>query len=163
MHNPLLLFTTKQLHALIMAGKCYFVRQTYKRGIPVGYEGIKGAFLLTHYEDLSRAQVHYDAIAADPNRFLYDSSKAEHFKKLENAATQPKGYLIYEALLQDVWKPGQKVAAQINRFINTTLPWKPGRNDGVNAKIFLQFGVLFITLKYRDEEIKVPFSEIEKY
>jgi hypothetical protein len=163
MYNPFGLLSMRLLQALLKSGNRYFVRQTYKRGLDQFDETQRGAFLFTHYTDAGRAQMHYDALALDPNRFLYDSTDAEHYNKLEIAAHQPLGFRIYSPLLEKEWKPTEAMNEKIRKYIAANFTWTPGRNDKVKADLFSQVGELFVNLKYRVHEVKVPLADIEKY
>ena len=163
MYNPFGLLSAKLLQALIQSGNTWFVRQTWKRGMDPQDTTQKGAFLFTHYNNAGRAHIHYDALAHDPNRFLYDSTLPDHYKKLETAAAQPLGFRVYSPLLEKEWKPSGLLSDKLRRYITGKLQWTPGRNDTVKAELFTQFGELFITLKNRGNRIKVPLSDIENY
>ena len=163
MHNPFVLLSARLLHSLIASGNIYFVRQTYKRGLDMHDAHTKAAFLFTHYDNLDGAQRHFDSLQNDSNRFLYDDSTAEHHKKLEIASKQPLGYKVYSSLLEEPWKPSEKMAEQIRRYISENLTWTPARKDTIVAELFTQIGELFIILKYSTNEVKVPLTDIEKY
>jgi hypothetical protein len=163
MHNPFVLLTTRLLESLIKAGNHFFVRQTYKRGKNELDPLNKAAFLFTHYTDYSRAKTHYDTLDNDPNRFLYNISEAEHYEKLFIAAGQPEGFKIYSPIVQQAWKPTAPIATKIRNYINQKLNWTPARTDAVKADLFVQFGELFITLKYGIHELKLPLADIENF
>lgn len=163
MHNPFVLLTTRLLESLIKAGNHFFVRQTYKRGKNELDPLNKAAFLFTHYTDYSRAKTHYDTLDNDPNRFLYNISEAEHYEKLFIAACQPEGFKIYSPIVQQAWKPTAPIATKIRNYINQKLNWTPARTDAVKADLFVQFGELFITLKYGIHELKLPLADIENF
>jgi hypothetical protein len=163
MHNPFVLLSAKLLDSLIKAGNTHYVRQTYKRGKDEGHDHIRAAFLITHYTEVTRAQIHYDALPGDPNRFLYNIADPVHAEKLNIAASQPLGFKIFSPLMQQPWKPTAEIAAKIRTYINEKMNWTPGRNDAVKADLFTQFGELFINLKYGNHEIKVPLADIENY
>ncbi len=162
MHNPFPLYSQRLLEALIKAGHRYFVRQTYKRGRNQFDTEEKGAYLISHYNDLNKATVHYEALKNDGNRFLYDISNTEHLEKLRVAALQPAGYKIYTPLLEQEWKPTEQLAKRIRSYINYKLHWRPGRSETVHTNLFLEFGELFITLKFRVYNEKIPLSDIER-
>jgi hypothetical protein len=162
MHNPFPLHSQRLLDALIKAGHKYYVQQTYKRGINPFDAQQKGAFLITHYNNLDRALEHFEALKNDGDRFLYDVTNAEHFEKLKAVVQQPAGYKTCTPLLQQPWKPTVGLGQKIKRYIDSELRWIPGRNDTVHANLFIEFGELFITLKYRIHEVKVPLVDIEK-
>jgi hypothetical protein len=159
MHNPLYIFRTDVLDELIKTGHRYFVRQTYKRGMILE---LKASFLISHYEEQAKADIHYKALIADANRFLYDAENSDHLLKLQAAASQPTGYRIYTLhLAMDEWKVPLILKGNLRRYI-TKLGWHPAKDKGVNAKLFSQFGELFIALKWQSHETKVPLYEIEK-
>lgn len=163
MHNPFVLLTTRLLESLIKAGNHFFVRQTYTRGKNELDPLNKAAFLFTHYTDYSRAKTHFDSLDNDPNRFLYNINEEEHYRKLFIAAGQPEGFKVYSPIVQQAWKPTAPIAAKIRNYINQKLNWTPARNDGVKADLFVQFGELFITLKYGIHEVKLPLADIENF
>jgi hypothetical protein len=162
MHNPFGLLNLKLLHALIDAGNRYFVRQTYQRGLHPFDEIQKAAFLFTHYRDLRSAQMHYNFLHRDANRFLYDSRNPAHFAKLEIAARQVPAYPVYTPLLEKPWEPSEKMSVSIRRYIATHLNWRVPREETVKADLFTEFGELFVNLKYMSQEAKVPLADIEK-
>ena len=163
MHNPFVLFDRRILEHQVKSGHRYYVRQTYPRGVNHSDTCQKAAFLITHYTDQSHAKIHLAALTKDANAFLYDISNAEHYKKLEIAAEQPAGYKIFAPILaQKQWRPSEQMRGKIKRYIDDKLHWKPERQSTVNSDLFLQFGTLFITLKFGTHEAKIPLSEIEK-
>jgi hypothetical protein len=162
MHNPFGHLNLKLMHALIDAGNRYFVRQTYQRGLNPFDEVQKAAFLFTHYRDLRSAQVHYDFLRHDPNRFLYDSRNPAHAAKLDIAAKQVPAFPVFTPLLEKPWEPSEKMSALIRRYIGTHLNWMPSREETVKADLFTEFGELFVNLKFRSFETKAPLADIEK-
>lgn len=162
MHNPFQLYSPQLLHALLKAGHKYFVRQTYSRGLAHFNEEQKGAFLISHYSDKSKAQIHFEALKNDGNRFLYDTFEKGHLEKLQTAATQPTGYKIYAPLLLQQWKPSDIMAGKVKIYIDHKLKWRAGRGDTVKTNLFIQFGEIFIALKLGIHEVKIPLSEIER-
>jgi hypothetical protein len=159
MHNPLYLFTTEVLKELIKTGHRYFVRQTYKRGLT---SELKASFLISHYEEQAKADIHYTALVNDANGFMYDAENPDHLAKLQVAASQPAGYRIFTLhLAMEEWKVPLVLKGNLRRYI-TRLGWQPAKDKGVNAKLFSQFGELFIALKWQSHETKVPLYEIEK-
>lgn len=162
MHNPFGLLSVKLFRALVHAGQRYFVRQSYPRGFNPLDPALKRAFLFSHYEKLSDAQMHFDLIDHDRHRFLYDCHNPEHFERLERAALQVPGWPVYSPLLQKPWQPSEKMAELIRRYIAQNLDWTPAREELVKAALFTQFGELFVTLKYQSHETSVLLADIEK-
>jgi CRISPR/Cas system-associated protein Cas10 (large subunit of type III CRISPR-Cas system) len=163
MHNPFVLHSEKLLQALIASGHCYFVRQTFTRGKDELLDkDVKGSFLISHYNDQNKAKVHFEAVAGDPYKLIYDISIPAQKDKLLIGVRQPEGYRIYAPLLQKEWTPSDKMAEKIKRYLENRLQWKPDRSTTVNANLFIQFGEVFITLKFQSQETKIPLADIEK-
>lgn len=170
-HNPLTIFSPQLLSVHLQSGNRYFVRQTYERGLhttsshqQANAAPPKAAFLISEYTELSRAKIHMAELETDTQAYLYDAEDAEHLRRLQVAASQPPGYAIYAPLLaMRQWKPTDALKAKIKSYIETRLKWKPKGSDGLDAELFLQFGELFITLKFGRDHAKVRLIEIEKH
>ena len=171
-HNPLTLFTSQLFAVHLQSGNRYFVRQTYQRGLQTttslhqqaNTAPPKAAFLISEYTELSRAKIHMAELETDSQAYLYDAEDEEHLRRLNIAASQPAGYAIYAPLLaMRKWKPTDALKAKIKSYIETRLKWKPKGSDGLDAELFLQFGELFITLKFGRDHAKVRLIEIEKH
>ncbi len=161
-HNPFVLFDKRLLEQHIQMGHAYYVRQTYPRGMDPAKEDMKAAFLVSHYKDESLAKIHYAALANDGNRFLYRLSEAAHYKKLETATMQPKGYAIFAPILATKeWRPPANLQVKIKKYLDKELPITPTKKESIRTELFLQFGELFITLQFAKEQIKLPLSVIE--
>jgi hypothetical protein len=163
MFNPFCLLTTPLLNSFIRNGKTYFVRQTFNRTKDRFEGNIKASFLFSQYNSLATAQDHFGAIGYDPNRFLYNWDDHLHRERLKIAASQPEGYKIYANVFQKDWE--RMVTDRMRervRFYVKGLGWKPERDENVGTNFEVQFGELFIRLKYGNREAKVKFEEIEK-
>lgn len=144
-------------------GKCFFVRQTFKRGFDHFDEGVKGYFIFSHYDNLVTAQDHFGAITHDRNRFLYDWYNPDHQERLQKAANMQKEYKVYSAVFKKDWKRGitTKMQQKVREYVSK-LGWNPKGGEMVDTAFELRFGELFIVLKYRGRQAKVKFEEIEK-
>ena len=163
MFNPFYLFTSELLLKLTEHGKIFFVRQTFLRAKDPFDENTKGHFLISHYNNLTTAMDHYGAISYDGNRFLYDWTKEEHRDKLIVAASQPKGYKIYSTVFKPDWE--KHITGRMKdkmRMYVKKLGWKPLPGEGLTTNYELQFGELYIRLRYGTREAKIKFEEIEK-
>jgi hypothetical protein len=161
MHNPFQLYSPQLLDALLKAGHTHFVRQTYKRGLDHFDPLLKGSFLISPYNEAAKANMHYEALVNDGNRYIYNITIQEHLEKLNIAVNQPEGYKIFAPLLPREWKPSDIMAGKIRIYVSRVLKWQPGK-QGVHSDLFLQFGELFITLKSGIHEVKIPLSDIER-
>lgn len=163
MFNPFVILSVPLLEAFVKTGKVYFVRQTFKRGIVEGLSLI-GAFQIFHYPDLPAAQAHYNAIANDGNRYLYDWNKEEDKTRLLKAASQPFGFRVYANVLEKDWERfiSKPLKLKIRNYIENRLGWSPGGSETVAFSIFSQFGDLYAHLRLRGREAKVKLQEIEE-
>lgn len=159
MHNPLYIFTREVLDELIITGHRYFIRQSYRRGMVAG---IKASFLISHYIEQAKADIHYKALTADRNCFFYDVEDPLHLEKLRQAAAQLPEYRVYTLhLATEIWKVPMMLKGKLKQYVSR-LGWQPSRDSGVNANIFSQFGEIYIALKWQSHETKIPLSDIEK-
>ena len=160
MHNPLALLSAALVSALLENGFTLFVRQSY----PAAKDdtgACRETFLITPYKDIGEANMHFQHIRFDRRKYIYQSHHPEEIEKLYKAASQPPGYKIYAALLQrESWEPPPYIASAVRKYISFKTRWKPERPEEVTAELFLHYGELYFTLKYGDEEIKVPLSDI---
>jgi hypothetical protein len=165
MFNPLCLLTPPLLDAFVKANKKYFVRQSYPRGESLIDKDIKGYFLISHYADLTDAKQHFVAISKDAHRYLYNWENQEDRQKLNRAVTQPEGYKIFAAVVMPDWKKRAETVLdkKIRHYIDHKLKWHPGRYDTVDFELFPQFGEVFVTLKLRNQRIKVSLEEVEVF
>jgi len=152
MYNPFILLSPELLAHKIAAGKRFFVRQTYLRGLQ---PGIKAAFLLRAYlateEEL--ALQHLQILAADPAEAA----------KLGIAATQPAGYRIYYAgKIGNKWRPPPAYEYRIRQYIRRRHPeWRPTRGQQIRVGLFEEWGNLWIRLGFEDESETIPLSHFE--
>jgi hypothetical protein len=162
MFNPFYPLTNELLNAFVANGKIFFVRQNFERGRNILDNNIREYFLITHYESLTTAMDHYGAISYDRRRFLYHWDNEEHRRKLEIAASSPEGFKIFAAVLKPGWdRPADRILKnKIRRYIEQ-IGWNPKRDQGVLTNYELQFGELYIRIKYQGREAKVKFEEIE--
>jgi len=163
MFNPFHPFTTELLEALTVSGKRYFVRQRFERARTAADQGIRGHFLVSHYELLTTAQDHFGAIAYDPYRFLYDWQDISHRERLRRAAVPTGDYRIYSPVFRPDWEKSitDHMKEKAKRYV-AALGWTPRAGEMVLTNYEVQFGELFVRLSYKGREVKVKFEEIEK-
>lgn len=164
MYNPLHPFTAPLLDAFVKSGKVYFVRNTFPRAFDHFDEGVKGYFLITHYDDRSKAMAHYDAIGHDKHRYFYEYSNPGHLEKLKVAASQPTGYRIYSAVFVEDWEKHitKELKEKVNRYMYRHTKWKPGRGEKTSLNFYFQFGQLYFSLSYDGDKISGTFDSLEK-
>lgn len=162
MFNPLYPFTKDLLKAFVKSGKIYFVRNKYSAAFD-HFDGGAKNFLITHYDDISKAKAHFNSIAFDPHRFMYHWKISEHKEKLLIAASQPQGYKIYSSLFLPNWEKKITINTKekINRYMYAHTNWKPGSGEKTHLNFYFQFGQLYFTLSYNGNKITGKFEEIE--
>lgn len=162
MFNPFYPLTPDLLHAFVTNGKKFFIRQSFERARNGMDENIKGYFLFSHYDNLTTALDHYGAISYDGSRFLYHWDNEFHRERLLLAASGLPEYKIFAAVLKPGWdRPADKMLKNKVRKYIETIGWHPKRDEGVLTNYELQFGELYIRLKFEGREAKVKFEEIE--
>lgn len=163
MFNPFHPFTKELLEALAVSGKRFFVRQRFERARTAADQGIRGYFLVSHYELLTTAQDHFGAIAYDPYRFLYDWQDISHRDRLRRAAASIDEYRIFSPVFRPGWEKGitDRLKEKSRKYIDA-LGWTPKAGEMVNTNYEVQFGELFVRLSYKGREVKVKFEKIEK-
>ncbi len=91
MFNPLAPFSQQALDGFLKKGYKFFVRQTFHRAKDPFENKLSGTFLFCHYDNYFSAKEHFDALATDLYRYLYNWNNGEDREKLKLAASQPEG------------------------------------------------------------------------
>ena len=155
-------FDKKALAGFLKEGHRFFVRQSFNRARDPFDEGTRAWLLICHYRDEGPAREHYEALK-DPYRFLYDWENEAHRRRLEQAASGPPGYRIYTNTFMPDWE--RHITKRIQQKIGAWLKakgWSPDRNDPVQTYFYPHFGEVMIGIKFRRQELRVKFEEIEK-
>jgi hypothetical protein len=163
MFNPLALFSEQLLQGFVRGGRRYFVRQSFPRGRHL-YESIQNTpLLLCQYEDAVTAQNHYEAIAHDPHRFLYDWENEEHRERLHKAASQPEGFKVFANVFVDNWESfvTEQLRARIRAYVRE-LGWKLKKGEGVTPRFFPHYGEVYVSLQHKGRLIKLRLEDIEE-
>lgn len=152
MFNPLYPFTLNVLEATVARGCNFFVRNCYSDG-----------FIFTHYNDRSKATAHYNSISQDPKRFMYDWNETDHRERLKTAAGGTHGYKIYSSYFLPDYKKKITPALKekINKYIFRYTEWKPAGGDRVGIDLYLQFGTLYLKMKFEAQELSCKFADVE--
>lgn len=162
MHNPLALLSVELIMSLQQLHFVAFVRQSYPRGKDHFDKETIETFLITPYKDLALANDHMQHIAADHRKCLYYTGIPEEMEKLLIAASQPKGYKVYVALLKDrKWKGGAQLEPKLKRYLQANTRMR-GKDGEIVADLYLHYGELMLKVVNPSGEINVPLSEIEK-
>jgi len=157
-YNPCHLFLPELRDALKYSGFKYFVRQYYYRGTTEKEQG----YLLSHYRTREEAQRHFDAIAHDQSRLIYDLSKEDDVRRIMIAASQPSGYRVFTSLFSfEKWEVPGLILDKLKKYIRSYTNFKTGRPT-IQTKPFMLLGEVYLEIKQGKEIIKVSLAEIEK-
>jgi hypothetical protein len=170
MYNPFPLLNEPMLREKLQAGKRWFVRQTYKRGM---HARLKAAFLFRGYDadEQELAERHIATLQTDPNAFLYDAENPIDLQKLFTAASQPFGFKVFYAGKKGVdWKPPADYQARMKKYIKAKHPgWQSIRKgdsksrDKIAIGLYEEFGQLFLKFSFEDQVDQVPLQVIENF
>ncbi len=162
MYNPFILLSPELLAHKVAAGKRFFVRQTYLRGLQ---PGIRASFLLRAYTATEQelALLHMQTLTTDRYAQLYDATDPAQAEKLRIAATQPKGYRVYYAgKIGNKWRPPPAYEYRIKQYIRRRHPeWRPTRGLQIRVGLFEEWGNLWIRLEFEEEKETIPLSQFE--
>lgn len=162
MHNPLAILSEDFLHALLLHGHKYFVRQSYPRGLDHFDTTLKEAFLFSAYKELTAAEKHFLHLTEDHRRQLYYIGQEGDIEKMRIAASQPNGYRIYvDKLATRTWKPPLDLKGKVTNYLRSNTKWK-SKDDPIDVALFLEYGELMLSLANGKEVLKIKLSEVER-
>lgn len=151
-------FTPALLQAFLQHGIRYFVRNAFLDWPgPTGIE----TYLLTHYTDRAKAEAH---AATQAQSFIYDTQLEAHRIRLQRAAAQPPGYAVLSSTFYPDYQQriSPELKAMVRSWLEKKAPWPLHDKESVNLDFYLQFGALYTHLRYRDESLKIRWSDLRK-
>lgn len=161
MFNPCYPFTAELLDAMTAKEVRYYVRSTYARGTdPASKEVV---LLMSHYHELPEAERHYNAIAHDPHRKLYNAAVEADLAKLKIAASQPAGYKIYSKIIvpESEQKATRLYKEETKRYLYSKTNWDLKGRITIYPKMFIQLGELYARISHQGDTITIKFEDIE--
>ncbi|MEO7769001.1 MAG: hypothetical protein ABIS01_16340 [Ferruginibacter sp.] len=165
MFNPSVTFTTELLESMIQKDVVHFVRSTYKRGKMPDEENFKDSFLISHYHNSAEAEMHFNAVPHDRNRFLYDAAKPEHLEKLRMAASQPGGYRIFsKIIIPEIENTVTKIYREnTKRYLYKNTHWDLKGRVRITPFLYFQLGELYARITHQGDKIIVKFEDLENF
>ena len=165
MIQPFELFKPVYLDRLIKLKKIYLVSQSYTRGDHNYPEAALVDILVTDYDDLHYAQVHYNAVKQDKYASIIHLDQREHKNKLDQMINGDE-YAVYWAVVSNLQSLQKKLdkeyAENVRRYISKHTTWRMKSDTSIRPKFEVIFGELFLILKYNSQIVRVKFEEIEK-
>jgi hypothetical protein len=149
-------FSPALLQAFLDHGIRYFVRNPFSDW-PAA-PGVQ-CFLMTHYTDLAKANAH---AACYTNAFVYDAHQAQHIARLKKAATHPPGFEILSSTFYPDYQQriSPQLKARVRNWIEKQSNWPVGKKESVNLDFYLQFGALYVHLRFNHEAVKIRLADL---
>jgi hypothetical protein len=143
--------------------KIYLVSQTYTKAFD-HFEETQTDILLTDYDQLGLAQIHYSAVKHDKYASIIDLSK--HTLKIRKMLKAESEYRLYWAMVKSIDEVKKrmdlKYTDNIRRYIMKNTTWRIDANEGIRPSLQVIYGELFIILKRGSQSLRIRFDDIEK-
>ncbi len=165
MLQPFEPFRAMYIPKLRQMKKRYLVSQTYKRAYNHFEEVHKKDILLSDYDVLGGANIHYNAVKGDTYAAILDLENDAHLKKLEEMLSPASSYRLYWAVVKNAKELQEKINKvykdKMRRYIDAKTNWRIKGDTTLYPSVQISFGELFIVLKYGNQTIRIKFEEIE--
>lgn len=165
MLQPFEIFKPIYLEKLIGLKKIYLVSQSYTRGFNHFAEAHKIDILVTDYDDLQYAKIHYQAIKNDKYASIIHLDNATHKAKFQEMITGEK-YQVYWAIVasreQLQKRLDFKYKDNIRRYIQKQTTWRIDSNSKIVPKFEVTYGEIYLVIRYSSQTLRIKFEDIEK-
>jgi hypothetical protein len=167
MFNPFVPFQEKMLDGFIQMKRPWLVSQTFKGEIDLVSDEPKTPILLTDYEDLGLARIHYNAITNDKYRYILDLHNPVHARKIREMLSPGSKYRVYAAFIEDTEKVinrlNNKYNKNIRNYVARKTGWRLDAGDVICPKLEVIFGELFVNIKCSSQSVRFKLSDLENY
>jgi hypothetical protein len=166
MLQPFERFKADYIDRLIDLNKPFIVTQTYTR-INAGLGAEKTtAILLTDYDDMGLAKIHYKAVINDRFAAIIQLTKPAHRQKLGNMVLPGSPYELYWAVVKSKKQlehvVNTKYRDKMRKYIASQTTWRIDGDSTIRPTVQLIFGELFIVIRHGKQVVRVKFEELEK-
>jgi hypothetical protein len=165
MLQPFELFLPVNLDRLISQHKIYLVIQTYTRGHENHSDAQKINILVSDYEELNDAELHFNAIKSDKNAALIHLDNPLHKNKLDEMLHGEK-YTVYWNVVKRAEEMESKLDGtyndQIKKYIKRNTSWRIAADETITPIYEVAFGELFINLNYNTHQLRIRLEDVEK-
>jgi hypothetical protein len=160
MFNPAFPFTTELFDSFMAKEVRHFVRSTYPRGIG---GTVTQAFLISHYHSTAEATRHFNAIATDCHRYVFDTSDPADAERLKKETGPAINSLSFSQLIHP---ENEKIATgqfreHTRRWLLNNTHWELKGGISIYPKLYFQLGELYVRIAHKGEEVKMKFEELE--
>lgn len=168
MFNVFVPFHIKMIEGFRKMNRRFLVAQTNLHAIDHLSEGAKDPILLTDYDNIIAAKTHLNAIIGkDKYKYILDLENAAHRKKVEEMLSPDSKYKVYAAFIDDLDKVkrrlNEKYSSNIRNYISRKTTWRINRDETIYPNLELEFGELYVTMKYASQTERIKLSDLEKY
>ena len=163
MFQPFLPLTKQYIDGLIRLKKTFLVSQSYERGM--NHFDNKTPVLFTDYDGLGEAQIHKSAMGMDKLAAIVDLKDPGHLGKIYSMVKPDADFMPYWSIVKNK-EETQKMLLKsymdnVRRYIDKSTHWSISRGEGVTVAMQIVYGIIFVDLRYRNQQIRVKFEVIE--
>jgi hypothetical protein len=168
MLQPFEQFKPGYLPRLIQLGRRYLVSQTYHRVREMETDPAccRVNLLFSDYMELGEARLHVNAVKKDRYAAIIDLENPAHLKRIQEMMMNGSGYQMFFAVVHSAKEleslVNRKYKDKLKKYVDRQTDWRISHHAIVKPTIQLSFGELFITLKHRNQQIRIRFEEIEQ-
>jgi hypothetical protein len=164
MFQPFELFKPEYIDRLIKMDKKYLVSQSYHKAFD-HFDDAKTDILLTDYDQLGAAQIHYSAVKHDKYASIIDLCNSKHKLKISEMLNPNSGYRLFWAIVKSIddvkKRMDLKYKDNIRRYIMKHTTWRIGASEAIRPSLQVIYGELFIILKRGNQTLRVKFEDVE--
>ena len=165
MLQPFEIFKPVYLEKLIRLKKIYLVSQSYARGFNHFAEAHKIDILVSDYDDLQYAKIHYQAIKHDKYASIIYLENDTHKSKFKEMITGEK-YQVYWAIVtsKDALQKTLdfRYKDNIKRYIQKFTTWRIGSDTTITPKFEVTYGEIYLVIRHSSQTLRIKFEDIEK-
>lgn len=165
MFQPFELFKIEYINRLTRMDKKYLVSQSYEKAFD-HFEETTTDILITDYDQLGLAQIHYSAVKHDKYASIIDLTNPKHKNKIIEMLQPDSGYRLYWAIVKSMdeikKRMDLKYKDNIRRYLMKQTTWRIDASDHIRASLQVIYGELFIILKRGNQTLRVKFDDIQK-
>ena len=165
MFQPFELFKSEYISRLIRMDKKYLVSQTYEKAFD-HFEETKTDILLTDYDQLGLAQIHYSAVKSDKYASILNLTNPKHKAKILEMLHPDSEYRLYWAIVKSIDEVKKRLDLKykdnIRRYIMKQTTWRIDASEAIRPSLQVIYGEFFIILKRGNQTLRVKFDDIEK-
>ena len=166
MFHPFVPFHIKMIEGFRKMNRRWLVSQTYTLAIDHFGEDAKEPILLTDYDEIIAAKIHYNALT-DKYRYVLDLENEKHRSKVIEMIGAGSKFKVYAAFVEDMKqvekKLNDKYTNNIRNYVSKKTNWRIGADKTIYPRLEVIFGELFVILKYGNQTERIRLSDLEKY